>query len=346
MNSTDQSSTPYYGPLGESQSDIFLEKTFLASGYLTGVGYGIQLVIYTICIRGLLQRKPTTNFTRFLIAYTTCLCAMNTIWTGTCAYGLQLTYIDNRNYPGGGPWAFLQIEFSTPSQLLSCASYIIGNIMADAILLWRCQVIWTGTLGRKVRIIMIFPGLIQLASIATGIVFAIDSASPAGYFSKTTASIALSYFTISLSLNIILTLMIAGRLTAYRRQGQEVLGQTYGKHYTSIATMFIESAALHSLCSFLLLITYALNHPINQIWLGLYPATQMISNYLIIYRVAQGRAWNTDTLGELSTVVFETRVRPGSLSSSGCSEDTQTTTTDGHPPHPFPEDAERGCNVA
>lgn len=34
----------YYGPVDESPSDIFLEKTFIASGYLTGVGYGTPLI--------------------------------------------------------------------------------------------------------------------------------------------------------------------------------------------------------------------------------------------------------------------------------------------------------------
>lgn len=31
---------PYYGPVGETSLQIFLEKTFMASGYLTGVGFG------------------------------------------------------------------------------------------------------------------------------------------------------------------------------------------------------------------------------------------------------------------------------------------------------------------
>ena len=58
---------------------------------------------------------------------------MNTLWTATSAYGVQITYIDNRNYPGG-PLGFLQVEFSLPSNVLSLASYITGNILADALL--------------------------------------------------------------------------------------------------------------------------------------------------------------------------------------------------------------------
>ena len=65
------------------------------------------------------------------MGYTTILCLMNGLWTSTSAFGLQLTYIDNRNYPGG-PFQFLQIEFSDPSQVVAIAGYIVANVMADA----------------------------------------------------------------------------------------------------------------------------------------------------------------------------------------------------------------------
>lgn len=40
----------YYGPTDESSSDILLEKTFLDSGYLTGVGYGKIHLLFTLYI--------------------------------------------------------------------------------------------------------------------------------------------------------------------------------------------------------------------------------------------------------------------------------------------------------
>lgn len=61
----------------------------------------------------------------------------------------------------------------------------------------------------------------------------------------------------------------------YTREGQAVFGNSYGKHYTTISSMFIESAALYAICSILLLATYAIQHPINQIWFGLSPSVQV-----------------------------------------------------------------------
>ncbi|KAI0060430.1 hypothetical protein BV25DRAFT_961919 [Artomyces pyxidatus] len=289
-----------YGPVGETATDIFLERTFLASGYLTAFGYGVQLVLYWACVRVLWKshtrgRRPSL----FLIAYITVLCAMNTIWTGTSAYGLQLTFIDNRNYPGG-PFGFLLVEFSLPVNVLSLASYIIGNILADALMLWRCWVIWAASIGRKANLVMVVPVLTLFGSLAMAIIYAIETASPAGFFSQVTVDFGIVFFALSMSLNILLTLMIVGRMWA--DQGRSSTARR--SHYTSASTIFIESAALYAVSSLLLLVTYSIGNPINQIFLGLSPSVQMIANYLIIYRVAKGRAWSTDLRTEEGALVF------------------------------------------
>ncbi|KAJ7102786.1 hypothetical protein C8R44DRAFT_887521 [Mycena epipterygia] len=64
--------------------------------------------------------------------------------------------------------------------------------------------------------------------------------------------------------------------------------------------MFVESVALYSIVSILLLVTFTLGNPINRIWLGIAPAIQMISNYLIIFRVANNQQWTTATAGNVS----------------------------------------------
>jgi hypothetical protein len=94
---------------------------------------GVQLVLYIACMRILWRVGNRGGFTYFLLVYISLLCSMNTIWTATSAVGLQLTYIDNRNYPGG-VIGFLNVEFALPSNVASLTSYIIGNVLADALL--------------------------------------------------------------------------------------------------------------------------------------------------------------------------------------------------------------------
>ena len=57
-----------------------------------------------------------------------------------------------------------------------------------------------------------------------------------------------------------------------------MFGESYGDHYSSLSAMFVESAALYSLMSIPLLISYGLMHPISQIFLSLNPAAQVSSN--------------------------------------------------------------------
>ncbi|KAJ7640764.1 hypothetical protein DFH06DRAFT_1215164 [Mycena polygramma] len=297
----------YYGPVGESATDIFLEKTFLQAGYLTGLGYGAQFVLYIACVQILWAKMDKTSRTRrvsyFLLVYITVLCILNTMWTGVSAFGLQATYIDNRNYPAatpdgpGGPIAFLGVEFSLPFNIVGQIVFTLENLLADALLFWRCYVIWNAQSGGLARYVMAFPALLYLGSLAMGIMFGIETTSPNGLFGSITASFGIPYFTISLSLNIILTLLIVGRIWYHQRSMKALFGNDHShqRPYQLLLTMFVESAALFSIISILLLVTFALGNPINQIWLGLSPAVQLIANYLIIYRVAAGQQWTSDT---------------------------------------------------
>jgi len=302
------SGVAYYGPANETPTQIFLERTFLNAGYLTGFGYGVQLALYLACAKILWERAsegvPYRKTSWFLLGYISVLCILDTMWTGVSAYGLQATFIDNRNYPSpdgvtpGGPIAFLNVEFTLPFNIVGQIVFTLGNIMADALLLWRCRVIWTSSSGRTGDYVIAFPALMLLANTAMGIMFGIETCSPegSGLFGSGTASFAIPYFAISLSLNIILTLLIVGKIWFHQREMAKAFGnKNFGRYYSVIVMMFIESAAMYSIISILVLVTFALGNPINQIWLGLSPAVQMTSNYLIIYRVAHGKAWSSNT---------------------------------------------------
>ena len=84
-----------------------------------------------------------------------------------------------------------------------------------------------------------------------------------------------SYYVISLSVNIVLTILISARLLMYRRRVSTTLKIDSGQHYVSLATIFIESAALYSVFALLFIITYAINNPINQIFLTIASSCQV-----------------------------------------------------------------------
>lgn len=77
----------------------------------------------------------------------------------------------------------------------------------------------------------------------------------------------MSYYVISLTVNIIITILIIIRLLMYRRTILDVLPKEHARHYVSIATIMVESAALYSVLALIFIITYAVNNPMNQIFL-------------------------------------------------------------------------------
>ncbi|KAJ7640761.1 hypothetical protein DFH06DRAFT_1000181, partial [Mycena polygramma] len=259
-----------YGPTNDTPSDLLLEKTFLTSGYLTGVGYGIQFVLYLACVHILWKRARHSRMARLLIPYLTLLCAMNTVWTATSAYGLQLTFIQNRNYPGG-VIAFLGIEFALTPNVVSLASYITGNIMADMLMVWRCYMVWGAAPGGKAKYAIVLPCLMLIASLVRDHQsFCLPNSRLLGLFGSSTATFGTPYFAVSMILNIVVTILIAVRILFYKRTG--VANSTSN---LSIIVIFVESATIYSIVSLLLLVTFALGHPINQIWLGLAPSVQV-----------------------------------------------------------------------
>lgn len=84
-----------------------------------------------------------------------------------------------------------------------------------------------------------------------------------------------SYYIISLSMNVLLTILITIRLLLYRRRIIATLPREHGRHYFSLATIMVESAAFYSVFALGFIITYTLNNPVTQIFLGIAPSAQV-----------------------------------------------------------------------
>jgi hypothetical protein len=79
--------------------------------------------------------------------------------------------------------------------------------------------------------------------------------------------LGISYWSLSISLNTILTLAIVSRLFYVRRRVRGALGDHHSDTYTSIAAMLIESASLYSIWGLVFLVCYARNTPFQNLLL-------------------------------------------------------------------------------
>lgn len=90
-----------------------------------------------------------------------------------------------------------------------------------------------------------------------------------------------AYYAISLGTNVVLTILIVARLILYRRTHLAHLPPEHAQQYLSLAALIVESAALYTVFAVAFLVSYALNKPINQIWLGFAQAAQVKSAFPI-----------------------------------------------------------------
>ncbi|KAF7356717.1 hypothetical protein MVEN_01006500 [Mycena venus] len=272
-------SQPYYGPTDESKSTIEYERNFIAGDVVVGTAYGIQLMLWVNCALFLWKRRRHGRQPMLLLAYMT------------------FVYIDNRNYPKG-PWQFFLDSQTAAINVIFYATLFLLTFLSDLLVLWRCWVIWAASGQHKVAWgVTAFPIICLVASFVMGTLWTLESSQPTlSMYSALPMAYGTAYYAVSLGVNIMLTLLIIGRLVSYRRTLLESLPAELANHYISLATVIVESAALYSIFAILFLITYAINNPTNQVWLAVASGCQQIANLLIIYRLADGSAWQQDTL--------------------------------------------------
>jgi hypothetical protein len=82
-----------------------------------------------------------------------------------------------------------------------------------------------------------------------------------------TVNYNLSFWAIAVSLNMLLTSIILVRLFVARRRVVNALGAHYGKTYTGIAAILIESAIPYAIFGLLWIATYGSHHPSSPAFL-------------------------------------------------------------------------------
>ncbi|KAK7058767.1 hypothetical protein VNI00_001391, partial [Paramarasmius palmivorus] len=269
---------------------IFLEQSDFAGIQLSQICYGFTIVLFFKCMGCLLWPKHGRERNYPLAAYTFILFGLGTIFTAMNVRLMQLSFINNREFPGG-PEAYSSSMFNTWRGLVPNASFIVANWMADGLLLFRCKVIWQGH-----QWILALPILLYLADISVAIIYLYQVSQPnATLFTKSAVDFGLPYFSLTTTLNILLTLLISIRLLVHhRRMVRAQTNQSWkGLSYIPIISMLVESSAIYAIFSILFIGLYAAGSSAAYIFLPVLSQTQIIAPLLIISRVATRKAWST-----------------------------------------------------
>ncbi|KAI9566717.1 hypothetical protein HD554DRAFT_2114542 [Boletus coccyginus] len=271
-----------------SSAEIILERSTFIGLIFCLILYGINLTLYFLSCRLLLFKQPRMQNREFYITYSSFMLFFVTIAGATnCAFG-DLMWIDDRDIQGGPP-AFYAENVSAWYSTLGTAAAVTANAMADGLLLYRCFMFWGGH-----RWVVILPALLYVSSVAMSIVMTIESALPgANIFQGMPTTFSIPWMALTVSFNIIVTLMIIGRLLLAYWTIRETIRSS--SSYVNVSSILVESALPLSALGLGYLITQVMNSNVVAAFASVWGMFAVLAPQLIIYRVALGVAWSSDT---------------------------------------------------
>ncbi|KDR85990.1 hypothetical protein GALMADRAFT_54226 [Galerina marginata CBS 339.88] len=269
------------------------EHSYYIGSYMGGILYGLELTVYFMIIEALFRRgnKNSSTSRRFCSIYSTIMVMLSTIDVACNAIWGEEMWITYRDRPGGVP-EYITTRVSVWYETLGSVSVVCSVFMGDALLVYRTFLVY----GRRPAFIAI-PGVLYLAGLGLAINQLLVAGEPHGnFFGPESVKFAVSYYTITISLNIVLTVFICVRLSRVSNHFSRTLGRENAKVYTGAAAILVESAALYSILGIMYLIPYSLHNGTGILFGQLWSKMSGLAPLLIILRVVNGRAWREDMM--------------------------------------------------
>lgn len=131
-----------WAPTGETPSELWEERSNFAGIVLSSVAYGVHLTLYLFVAHHLI-RHPTrkspvagsgsrNHVSWPLVFYITWNFILGTFGIAAEARFNQLTFIDDRNFPGG-PDEFIAVMYNDFVNMFGTAAYVVLNWFADGL---------------------------------------------------------------------------------------------------------------------------------------------------------------------------------------------------------------------
>ncbi|KAI0043707.1 hypothetical protein FA95DRAFT_1475919, partial [Auriscalpium vulgare] len=284
--------------------DVSFERSIYIGNFFRGILYGLEIFTFfaaVYCLWGRSSRE--TRGRKFYVVYGGILLSLVTIAVTTDALAGQRMWIDHRNFVGGpgGPLGYFGSTSASWVNVFGSSADAVANIMGDGLLVYRAYMIWNSQLW-----VVAFPILMYIGSSVMVILTVVQSALPNAFlFDGHTAQLGVPWVSLSVSVNIVVTTLICGRLLYMRRAMHAARAPELAEMYTSIIAILIESAMPFSVIGIGLIVTYAKNDEFDIAFAFVWGMFCSLSPQMIILRVAMGRGWTRDTGAQFSeSLVF------------------------------------------
>ncbi|KAG2151243.1 uncharacterized protein EDB93DRAFT_1103191 [Suillus bovinus] len=297
-----------------TQRALYIGNTISVAIYAHTPGVGGNLFLYAYSTYLLMTSSKQVERRKFYIYFGGLLLLLLTIASTSNIVVCELMWIERQNYPGG-PSAFLAANLAAWYNVFGTAADCTANIMTDGLLLYRCYIIW----GSSVPVIVI-PAIIYLGSAAMAIIMVVESAMPmSDIWQGLAAQFGISWVALTVSFNVIVTVLIISRLLYYHHRVRSILTDEQKGVYTGTMEILVESALPFTILGIAYLATYIQGVP-SATAVGIVWGTFVVlTPQLIILRVASGVAWSKDTASDVSLTTLHATFHHDS--SSGSSSD-------------------------
>ncbi|TFK54803.1 hypothetical protein OE88DRAFT_1732102 [Heliocybe sulcata] len=294
-------------------------------GVMTGLmAYGIHFTLFIITAFFLLKQRHTMRRASFYLLYICVQFCLSSIGMWRDVLAETVSYLEHGNDPSvAGPIEYYNVYFRSPPEWVSVLAFAACTWLQDGLLMPAILRIQTSRdnhshldlplIDRLAPSIAFISSTEALYEPVTSILFIISVATSRDLYGSHSINLGVPYWALSISFNLVVTLLIIARLWFMRRDVQRSLTPDAASVYTSVGAMLVESAALYSVTGLLFIACYARDNKAQYVlitWLGQfevgvssypYPLlkpynllfVQSISPLLIILRVAQGHAWSS-----------------------------------------------------
>ncbi|KAJ7586814.1 hypothetical protein C8J56DRAFT_766324, partial [Mycena floridula] len=245
----------------------------------------------------IISTNTARRTTRLYIAFGGLILALTTVTVFTDAVLLEFMWIDHRDFPGG-PLSYLAATTSAWWQVLGTATGQVTNFCGDALLLYRCYVIYNGRWS-----IIIFPIILYLGSFAMAMVMLVQSAIPGSpFFRGVTVNFGVPWAALSVALNFTVTALITFRILKARHSAKKHFADRISSIdvYTSLVAILVESSLPFTVLGLIFAVTYGKNVDEGPAFLLVWSAFSALSPQFIIFRVASGHAWTRNVASDVS----------------------------------------------
>ncbi|CAL1712979.1 unnamed protein product [Somion occarium] len=264
---------------------ILLDKAYLTAIWLETVFYGMNFVLFWVCIFVLTYKRRTPKINKFLVSVAV---AMRRDWEG-------------------GPAAFFS-DVSIPANVVKVGIHTVNSIIGDGVVVWRCWLVW----GRDWKMCVV-PIFLVMASAACGFAQTVYFAKEKALRSAFAHILQIwngSLFSLSLATNVTVTLLISLRVWYMLRDA----GGKMHFRYWRVLLIVIESGMIYSVALICELTLYFLNS--NAFYIVYDPIAQLTAIVPTMILVLAGLELTSNDVHSRLTKVSQPVFRAGGPTSS------------------------------